>query len=324
MNRSEKGIGAPPTKLQEVSPVKNRLTFIYLEKCKISREDSAIKAMSKDGYVLIPSSSLLVLMLGPGTSLTHRACELISETGVTIEWVGEMGTRLYGFGKPLTHSSSLLMRQAKIVSTPRLHIEAVKRMYSLRYPDEDLTHLTLQQLRGKEGSRVRKEYLQQAKLWNVSWEGRNYDPGDFFSSDPVNQALSTANACLYGLCAAVIHAMGLSAGLGFIHTGHERSFVYDIADLYKSKTTIPAAFEIGSKYSDRIASRTRKTMRNCFYQSDIVEQMVRDIKFILSVEEEIIDEENPYDDSLFIWDGIRENKPAGIQYFEYDSQIDEV
>ena len=95
-------------------------------------------------------------------------------------------------------------------------------------------------MRGREGSRIRKVYWEQSELWKVAWSGRNYDPDHFETSDPVNKALSSANACLYGL---VICALGASPALGFVHIGHERSFVYDIADLYKTETSIPASFE---------------------------------------------------------------------------------
>ena len=63
----------------------------------------------------------------------------------------------------------------------------------------------------------------------------------------MNQALSAGNACLYGLAHAVITALGCSPGLGFIHVGHECSFVYDVADLYKAEITIPIAFEMAAK-----------------------------------------------------------------------------
>ena len=56
-------------------------------------------------------------------------------------------------------------------------------------------------------------------------------------------ALSTANVCLYGLCHAAIISLGYSPELGFVHTGKMTSFVYDIADLYKMQTSVPAAFE---------------------------------------------------------------------------------
>jgi CRISPR-associated protein Cas1 len=67
---------------------------------------------------------------------------------------------------------------------------------------------------------------------------------DYESGTEINKALSAANVCLYGLCHSAIVALGLSPGLGFIHTGHERSFVYDIADLYKAEIAIPVAFEM--------------------------------------------------------------------------------
>lgn len=96
----------------------------------------------------------------------------------------------------------------------------------------------MHQLRGREGSRVREVYRRESKKWNVEWNGREYDPGDLGASDAVNQALSAGHACLYGLAHAVIAALGCSPALGFVHVGHERSFVYDIADLYKVDITI--------------------------------------------------------------------------------------
>lgn len=303
--------GAPKADLYEMPQVKDRYTFLYLEKCIISKEDSAIKATWKDGYVLIPSHSLLVLLLGPGTSLTHRAAELIGHSGVSIIWTADGLTKLYGFGRPLTASSLLLVQQAMCISKPKLHMEAVKRMYSLRFPDEDMTGLTLQQLRGREGARVRKEYQRQSKIWNVPWSGRRYNSERFQDADPVNQSLSIGNACLYGVTAAVICALGLSPGLGFIHVNHEKSFIYDIADLYKAELTIPLAFEIASKHKNHIAEETRKAFRQRVYGSDLIERMVRDLKYILDLQSDEIDFEN----TLCLWDGRRESKEAGVQYY---------
>lgn len=312
---NDEGSGALKASLSEMPAVKDRLTFIYLEKCRISRQDSAVKAMNEKGYVLIPSHTLMVLMLGPGTTITHRATELIADSGMTVVWTGEAGIKYYCSGRALNRSSTLLCQQAKCVTVPKLHMQVVKKMYSLRYPDEDLTGLTLQQLRGKEGSRVRKEYSKQAKKWNIQWSGRNYDSNDYFDSDPVNQSLSTANACLYGLVYAVVAALGLSPGLGFIHVGNERSFLYDIADLYKAEFTIPLAFQIAAESSEHVPSRTRHAIRDKFYHSDLLERIVKDIKYVLSLDETDTDlfDENP----LFIWDGMRESKEARIQFFEH-------
>ncbi len=151
------------------------------------------------------------------------------------------------------------MRQAALVSNMRSHLSVAKKMYQMRFPDEEVSGLTMQQLRGREGARVRGIYRQESAKWNVPWNGRQYDPEDYASGDAVNQALSAGHACLYGLAHAVIAALGCSPGLGFVHVGHECSFVYDVADLYKAETTIPVAFEIAAQEVDDVgADRFRR------------------------------------------------------------------
>ena len=106
--------------------------------------------------------------------------------------------RYYAHGRPLTTHSRMLIRQAELVSNHRKHLDVVRKMYQLRFPEEDVSHLTMQQLRGREGSRVRNVYRKASKETGVPWSGRLYRPEDFASGDPVNQALSAAHACLYG------------------------------------------------------------------------------------------------------------------------------
>src|SRR6185437_10369587 len=100
----------------------------------------------------------------------------------------------------------------------------------------------LEQIRGREGVRVRETYAQASRETGVKWEGLSYERGNWKKADTVNRALSCANSCLYGITHAAIVSAGYSPALGFIHTGKMLSFVYDIADLYKTSTTIPVAF----------------------------------------------------------------------------------
>lgn len=237
----------------------------------------------REGIVEIPSAIISVLMLGPGTSLTHRAVELISDAGMSIVWVGENGLKYLASGKPLTTSSNLLIKQAELVSNQRKHLAVVRKMYEKRFPGEDMEGLTLQQLRGKEGSRVRAEYKKQSDLWGIPWTGRSYKAGSIQSSDLVNQCLTIGNSCLYGLAHSVIEALGCSAGLGFIHVGHEKSFVYDLADLYKSKTTIPVAFEIASQKPANVYRAVRTKLRSVFVSDKILTQMVEDIYDLFAI-----------------------------------------
>lgn len=300
--------------LQDLPQIRDRLTFLYLEHCTLGRQDGAITVTDEKGVVHIPAAGISVLLLGPGTRVTHRAMELMGDTGVGAVWVGEHGVRYYAHGRPLTSHTRLLLRQAELVSNSRKHLAVVRKMYQLRFPEEDVSHLTMQQLRGREGSRVRSAYRKASKESGVPWNGRLYRPDDFAAGDAVNQALSAGNVCLYGLAHAVITALGCSPGLGFVHVGHDCSFVYDIADLYKAEVTIPIAFEIAAQAPEDISSAVRHRVRDAMVEHHILERMVHDIRWLLGSEEDspLIEEEN----AVYLWDSQIGTVANGINYFE--------
>lgn len=297
--------------LQALPQVKDRMTFLYLEHCTLGRQDGAITVSDEKGVVHIPAAAISVLLLGPGTRVTHRAMELMGDTGVGAVWVGEHGVRYYAHGRPLTTRASLLIRQAELVSNTRKHLAVVRKMYQLRFPEEDVAHLTMQQLRGREGSRVRNVYRTAAKETGVAWNGRVYDPDDFTSGDKVNQALSAGHACLYGLAHAVIVALGCAPGLGFIHVGHERSFVYDIADLYKAEITIPIAFQIAAEEPEDLPAVVRRRVRDAMVSCKILERMVRDIRWLLLPEGDCPEQA----EAVYLWDNQIGTVSNGINYF---------
>lgn len=302
--------------LQALPQVKDRMTFLYLEHCTLERQDGAITVTDENGVVHIPAAAISVLLLGPGTRVTHRAMELMGDTGVGAVWVGEHGVRYYAHGRPLTTRANLLIRQAELVSNTRKHLEVVRKMYQLRFPDENVAHLTMQQLRGREGSRVRNVYRAYAKETGVAWNGRVYNPDDFSSGDAVNQALSAGHACLYGLAHAVIVALGCAPGLGFIHVGHERSFVYDIADLYKSEITIPIAFQTAAEAPEDLPAIVRRRVRDAMVSARILERMVHDIRWLLSPAEESMEPE----EVVYLWDNKIGTVSNGINYFREEEE----
>lgn len=292
--------GMEKPELQALPQIRDRMTFLYLEHCLVNRQDGAITVTDARGTVHVPAASLSVLLLGPGTNVSHRAMELIGDAGVSIIWVGEHGVRYYAHGRALTHSARLLIRQAALVSNVRSRIAVARRMYQLRFPNEDVSSLTMQQLRGREGSRIRTVYRHASQQTGIPWSGREYDPDNYTGGDAVNKALSAAHACLYGVVHSVIVALGCSPGLGFVHTGHDRSFVYDIADLYKVDITIPIAFEVTAEQPEDIGSSTRRRVRDTISNGHILEQTVKDIRWLLlgdtNVEHEV--ETNV----LYLWD----------------------
>lgn len=310
----KKQVGAKKTELNELPRIGDRVSFIYVEHAKINRTDSAISVYDNRGIVTIPIAMLGVLMLGPGTDISHRAMELLGDTGTSVVWVGERGVRNYAHGRALAHSTKLLEKQAKLVTNTKTRLNIARKMYQMRFQEEDVSFLTMQQLRGREGARVRKLYNTLAKETGVEWIKREYDIDNYKDGTVVNQALSSANVALYGLVYSVIVALGISPGLGFVHTGHDLSFVYDIADLYKADITIPIAFEIASKYSsdDDIGRITRLRVRDEFVDGKLMARIVKDLQYLLEVEED----SSIYVETMNLWDEKKEHVKYGISYEE--------
>lgn len=307
--------GAKKPELSELARVRNRITFLYLEHARLNRQDSAILVTDSMGTVFVPAAIVSVLMLGPGVEVTHRAMELMGDAGMSVVWVGERGVRQYAHGRALNHSSLLIEAQAKLVSNTRSRVAVARKMYQMRFPGEDVSNLSMQALRGKEGARVRRVYREASESTGVSWSKRTYDPDNFDSGTPINQALTAAHQALYGLSYSVIVALGASAGLGFVHTGHDLSFVYDFADLYKAEISIPIAFKVvqDADEDDDIGRLTRLAMRDAFVDGKLLVRMVTDLKLLLG---EDIDE-TPVE-TLNLWDDREGLQKFGVQYREQE------
>lgn len=273
--------GAPPPSPRQLNRIVDRMSFIYLERCTLSRESNAITATSAAGTVHIPAAGVNVLLLGPGTRITHHAMMLIAQSGATAVWVGENAVRYYAHGVPLARSSRLLEAQAEAVTHRDRRLAVARKMYGMRFPDEGVDRLTMQQLRGREGARVRQIYRRESERCGVPWTKRDYDPERFEDSDAINQALSAAHTCLYGVIHAVIVSLGCAPGLGFVHTGHSRSFVYDVADLYKAEVTIPIAFECVASAPEDVTADARRRSRDALRAARVIERGVQDIRALL-------------------------------------------
>ena len=311
-----KAAGVRP-ELQELPQMRERLSFLYLERCVIHRQDNAITIQDARGTVHVPAAALSVLLLGPGTKISHRAIELIGDTGVSVLWVGEQGVRFYAHGRSLTHSSLLIEKQAALVSNTRSRLAVARRMYAMRFPGEDVSGLTMQQLRGREGARIRTVYRRMAKQTKVEWTGREFTPQDFEAGSPINKALSAANVCLYGLVHSIVATLGCSPALGFVHAGHDRSFVFDIADLYKAELSIPIAFELAAQNPADIGAATRCAMRDAFAKSHLVERIVKDIRALLlgvAVDGTSQEVEEIEVETLHLWDEKRGGVQSGVNY----------
>jgi len=269
--------------LHELPKLRDSLSYLYVEHCKIDQENKSIAIHDAEGKVPVPCASLCLLMLGPGTSITHAAIRALAENGCMVMWCGEQGVRFYAQGMGETRNANRLLRQAMLYSDPALRLQIVMRMYRMRFKESLPENLTLQQIRGKEGIRVREAYAKASMETGVPWNGRSYRRDSWGDSDPVNRALSAANSCLYGICHAAIVSLGYSTAIGFIHTGKQLSFVYDIADLYKVETTIPIAFRAAARGSTGIEREVRIICRDMFREIRLLERIADDIETVLAL-----------------------------------------
>lgn len=302
--------GAPPAKVGQLARITDRITFLYLEHAIVHRDGNAITVRDEKGTVHVPGAIVASLMLGPGTTISHQAMMLLADSGACTVWIGEQGVRYYAHGRPLARTSRLLEAQTSLVTNQSSRLRVARAMYAMRFPGEDTTALTMQQLRGREGSRVRRLYREHAAEHGVAWKARRYDPDDFESGDTLNQALSAATSCLYGLVHAVVVALGCSPALGFVHTGHDRSFVFDIADLYKMEIAVPVAFEVAASGSEDVPADVRRRMRDAMHATKLMARCVKDLHTLLGSEGEA---DGDYAEVIELWD-TRGRVAAGFNF----------
>ncbi len=163
--------------LQQLPRFSDGWTFLYTEKVRIERDDAAISLVDAEGQVPIPVASLSVLMLGPGVSITHAAMVALAESGCSVVWCGEEGTRFYASGIGETRRASNIMAQAEAWADPKRRAEVVMRMYRMRFAEQIDEKLSLEQVRGMEGVRVREAYVKVSRETGIPWSGRAYKRG---------------------------------------------------------------------------------------------------------------------------------------------------
>lgn len=292
--------------LHELPKLRDSLSYLYIEHVIVDRKDSSIEFIQKEGRTQVPVAALCVLMLGPGTSISHAAVKVLAASGCLIVWTGEDVTRCYAQGLGETRKGYHLLRQAELVSDPAQRLGVIRRMYQKRFSEPLDSNLTLEQIRGMEGSRVRSTYYQASKTYGAPWHGRRYDRRNWSRADPVNRALSAGNALLNGICHAAIVSGGYSPGLGFIHTGRQTSFVYDIADLYKTEFTIPLAFQTVAESSEQVDGRVRAVCRQKFKEAKLLSRILPDIDNLFGVDSSFIPPEGDPDKEISLpsplWD----------------------
>lgn len=305
--------------LNTLPRLSDSISYLYIERAVIEQEAASITAFRKGERIPIPVATIDALFLGPGTKITHAAVRTAADCGCMLIWCGEGASHFYASGMGETRSAANLLNQARRCMDAKEHMKVVRRMYEIRFPDISCEGKTLQQIRGMEGIRVREAYRLWSKNTGIKWNKRSYKNDDWDETDPINKAISIANTVLYGVCHAAIVSLGYSPGLGFVHTGKQLSFVYDIADIYKADVIIPASFSAVARSSEPADYTVRTLTRQYIKQCDIMKRIAKDIGWILSSDGE--DDDVNKTDPGELWNGNENTVSGGINYAVEDKEI---
>lgn len=314
---------AVPT-LAMLPRVADSLSFLYLDMVRVVQDDTGVCAQIKvdedrTDTVYVPTASLSCLLLGPGVSITTRALSTLARHGTSVVCVGTAGVRAYAGILPDSLTTNWLERQVTAWADEEKRLEVAKRMYGLRFGDELPAGVGLAQLRGLEGQRMKALYRILAEQHGIGRFRRNYHPDQWHTQDPVNLALSAANTCLYGIVHAALLALGCSPALGFVHAGTQHAFVYDIADLYKAKVTLPVAFSLHD--ANNPEAQARRKFREELRLIRLLPTIVRDVQTLLTpLAVDAMPEEGEERDErrevemVHLWDPKTGVLPAGVNY----------
>lgn len=235
----------------------------------------------------IPHQAVSIILLGPGSSVTHDALRLLARHGTLLAAVGKDGVRSYTALPLLPDRSDIARRQAELWGSPRRRISVARHMYALRL-GEILPHRDLNTLRGIEGSRVKTMYRLMAEKYDIEWKGRHYDRQNPDATDLPNQAINHAATAVQAAAAIAVQAVAAIPQLGFIHEDSGQSFVLDIADLYRDSITLQIAFtsaKRAEKESSTVDRLVRREAATVFRKQKVISSMIDSIKKVIKMEE---------------------------------------
>ena len=252
---------------------------------RFQRESPRTSDSSLDaGEYSIPFQSLSMILLGPGSTVSHDALRLMARHGTALVAVGEDGVRCYT-APPLGPDTSEIARsQMKAWGDAEGNrITIAKKMYAMRL-GEVLPQQSLDALRGIEGARMKRTYKNLASRYGIIWNGRRYDRTNPLSADIPNQAINHASVAVTSAAVIAVTSVGAIPQLGFIHEHSGDAFALDIADLFRDTVLLPAAFKSAKAVLEDptldIERHTRRTTGEILRIESVIPRMIERIKIL--------------------------------------------
>lgn len=273
-------------------PHSDRHGLVFLDRGRLSVEDGGLTfdcaggGMTPAGRYGLPHQSVSLVLLGPGSSVSHDALRLLARHNCGLAAIGEDGVRFYTAMPLLPDFSNLARAQARFWADERRGRPLIaRRMYALRL-GEILPHKDITVLRGIEGARMKETYRIEADRAGIRWNGRRYDRTNPTAADLPNQALNHAASAVEAAAAIAVAATATIPQLGFIHEDSGQSFVLDIADLVRHSVTIPCAFKAAAiakrRPTDPIERLARRMTGERLKRDGVIAHMIDLTKTILA------------------------------------------
>lgn len=241
------------------------------------------------GLYDIPFQGISILLLGPGSTVSHDVLRLMARHGTGLVAVGDDGVRVYT-APPLGADDSRVARaQARVwADAEGTRLDIARRLYAWRL-GEILPHKDINILRGIEGARARESYKLLADRHGIKWQGRRYDRADPTAADGPNQAINHAATAVEAAAAVAVAAVAAVPQLGFIHEDSANAFTLDIADLFRDLVTLPVAFQaVRRSEAERAVPLERHVRRiagRTFQDQGVIPAMIDRIKSLFDIAE---------------------------------------
>ena len=275
-------------------PHADRHGLLWLTYGNLFVEDGTLRFVCAESHDLaagdysIPFQGISLILLGPGTSVTHDVLRLLARHGTLLAAIGAGGTKFYSAPPIGQGRSDVARRHAEIWNNIDEREDIVRKMYALRF-GQILPHSDLHALRGIEGSRMKKLYSMEAQRHGIQWKGRHYDRSNPNCADKPNQAINHMATFVEAAADVACAAVGALPPLGFIHEDSSNAFILDIADLYRGEITIPVAFRIAKRAEKQpnleLERELRKEAVEEFRKQHLVSKMIERIKVLLHVDD---------------------------------------
>jgi CRISPR-associated protein Cas1 len=270
-------------------PHADRHGLVWLDRGRLEVEDGCLRFVTAGGTLesgdyQVPHQAVSIILIGPGSSVTHEALRLLAAHGCALAAIGQGGVRFYTAPPLLPDTSALARRQVQLWANPLLRVAVARKMYALRF-GEVVRARSLDMLRGMEGARMKRVYEIEAQRFELPWQGRRYDRSNPNATDIPNQAINHAATTVEAAAAIAVASTATIPQLGFIHEDSGQSFVLDIADLIRHDVTLSIAFHSARQVledpSENLERLVRMRAAEIFATKDVIPGFIDRIKALL-------------------------------------------